>query len=267
MALAFKRWASTVPVFKPERPEEIKQLLRPIGLLSKPPTNAEQSHSKTLQERKAEFMDVKRNRIRREELKEDFKKSSFEEIYKFRHTGGKIFTAPPTSFSKDESLYMINVHGNRLDDSMRSDSSLAHLLSSKTPNLVRLFSSTLGRSQIEAFTTREEITALEINLVDVNIPTSWVNRLLVKWFSGRIRKFEIHDPENHKYLLANGKLSKSEKSAISATNELAGYLYVVDKEGKIRWATSGPPVGDEKHRLMAVIGELRANCNCKDNLM
>lgn len=257
MALVFRRWASTTPVFKPERPEEIRQLLRPIGLVTKPLPNAEQSPTKTLQERKAEFMDVKRNRLRREELKEEFKKSSFEDIYKFRHTGGKIFTAPPKPFSKEESLYMINVHGNRLDDSMRSESSLAHLLSSTKPNLVRLFSSALGRSQIEAFTPHNETAALGLNLVDVNIPTSWINRLLVKWFSSRIRKSEIHDPKNHKYLLANGSLSKSEKSAIYATNQLAGYLYVVDRDGKIRWATSGPPIGDEKQRLMAILEELR----------
>jgi len=257
MSTIFRRLASTAPYLTPEKPEKIKQLLKPLGVLTKP-LSMPNDEKKSFQERKADFLDVKKNRIRREELKEEFAKSSFDHIYGMRDTGGKIFTAPPKMFTDDEALYMPNIVGKSLTDTFGGETTLLQLLSTKETNIVRMFSSSLGQQQIKEFTKDLDLGHLGVRLVDVNTPTSWVNRLLVKWSKKSIRKSEIGENEDfHKYLIASQTLTPALRKSIGASNILAGYLYVVDVNGKIRWATSGATMADEKQRLLNVLKSLK----------
>lgn len=259
MSFILKRWASTAPKvakFQAERPEEIVKLLKPIGLISKPSLNMVHE-SKTFKEKREELMDPKKNRVRREELKKELAKSSFEHVYGFRHTGGKIFTAPPFPFDEQSALYMINIKGKLLGSNEIGETTLYHQLSSTSPTLVRLFSSALGQQQIKEFTQGSDLRSLGVKVVDVNIPVNWINRLLVKWFGKKIYRQEVGDSADiHKYLVASEKISPSLRKSIMATNELAGYLYVVDKNGKIRWATSGPVIENEMTEMLNIIKSL-----------
>lgn len=256
MSRVFRRLASTAPLLTPEKPERIVQLLRPIGVATKPLVS-QNPEKKTFAERKADFLDAKKNRIRREELKEEFAKSSFADIYGMRDTGGKIFTAPPKMFSAEEALYMPNIVGKSLTDpSLVGESSVLQLLSNRGPSILRLFSSSLGQQQIKQFT--EDVDIKDVRLVDVNMPTSWINRMLVKFSARSILKKEIGDnAASHKYLIAGEVMTPITRKALGAINNLAGYLFVCDSDGKIRWAASGSPVGDEKQRMLGVLDTLK----------
>lgn len=259
MSFILRRWASTASQaskFQAERPDEIVKLLKPIGLASKPSVNVTHE-SKTFKEKREDLMDPKKNRSRREELKKELAKSSFESVYGFRHTGGKIFTAPPHPFDEQHALYMINLKGKLLGSNEIGDTTLYRQLSSQSPTLVRLFSSALGQQQIKEFTEGVDLRSLGVKIVDINVPANWINRLLVKWFGKSIVKSEVGDNADiHRYMVASEKISPPLRKSILATNDLAGYLYVVDKNSKIRWATSGPVIENEKNEMLQVLKSL-----------
>lgn len=248
MSLLFRRLQST---FRAERPQDIRKIASPLGL-AKPPRVEVEQKPRTWSEIKKDWTDLDKNRQRREELKSEFFKSSFENIYNFRHTGGRIFSAPKFMFTPESSLYMPNIRGNRLDDGSNLNTSLLALLSKTSPNVVRIFSSQAGRAQLDGFVDGVDFAALQTNRVDVNVPTSWINRLLVRAFSGKIQRAG----SDVKYLLADEKLNTETRQALCAPNDLAGYLYVVDKNHKIRWAAAGAPIEDEKKRLVSYLKEL-----------
>lgn len=234
--------------FAPERPQDIKNILKPLGLVNLPKSTTE-IKKKTFKEKKADFLDLQKNRARREELKNEFFKSSFEHIYNFRHTGGKIFHSPKHMFNKESSLYMPNIRGIRIDDNTKMSVPLFQLLSKTKPNIIKLFSSVAGKKQIDNYTTG--LSSNEVNMIEINSPTSWMNRFLVKLFSGKIRK-----ATDSKYLIAEEKLTPEIVEALYAFNDLAGYLYLVDGNAKIRWATSGPPSDEEKQKFQKFLKQL-----------
>lgn len=240
--------------FKAERPQDIKTIVSAIGIKS-PITEQVVKPKRTWKDVKNDLTDIEKNKQRREELKQEFFKSTFDNIYNFRHTGGRIFHAPKYMFKASASLYMPNIAGTRIDgDSAATDTSLIPLLSRTKPNVIRLFSSRAGQDQIDEY-VQDPLLSDEnfVNRVDINIPTSWTNRMLVKLFSGSIRKTI---PKNTKYLIGK-EIPNETAEALRIYNKLAGYLYLVDKDLKVRWAAAGPPIDDEKARLVTYLNELQ----------
>lgn len=239
--LQFRRWAS----FKPEKPSEIQKLSAPIGV--KQPLQFEPK-DRTFKDKRRDFMDLKKNRLRREELKQQFAQSSFASIYGFRDTGGKFFVSAPKSWNVDKALYMPNINGTLIGSGL--DTRLVDLLDKQKFTIVRLFSSDIAKKQIDSFISHFSGWD-HVNLVDINAPTSFVNRWLVRWHHKKIQK-SLLGPF-HKYLIAPF-IPDDVRKALKSENELGGYVFVVDKLGKIRWASSGPALDSECDVLHELLG-------------
>lgn len=237
--------------FKAEKPSAIKRLVYPIGQPEKPLIGENSGvDDRTWKQKKDDFLDMQKNRQRREELKAEFRQSTFQPIYQFRDTGGKFFTSPPEPWNANKARYMPNFVGLTLD---KAETSSTTYLGSGL-SVVRLFSTTVGQKQVATYTEGLDFEKAGISLLDLNTPTSWVNLKLVQFFSGSIRR-SLLGPF-HNYLICYKGVSPELRSSIWAANELGGYLYVVDKHLKIRWAASGEATEADRKLFKDVLKQL-----------
>lgn len=245
----FRRLMSgKVSAFTPEKPGSIRTLLKPIGQET-PAVRGENSgnEARSWEEIKTSMMDSKRNRRIREELKKELAKSSYSSIYQFRDTGGKFFRSAPALFAAEEALYMPNFCGQDLSG---QKTTLVDLIAQQVC-LVRIFTTMVAEKQTSTFLDNINLTESNLRLVDVNVPTNWLNEKLLKWNAGRIRRSLKND--HHYYMISRRGVTPEVRRLIWAENVLGGYLYVVDKQGKIRWAASGTASANELSTLHSII--------------
>lgn len=241
------RYASNTS-FKAEKPESIKTLAIPLGVEKKPAiTDNDGVDRRTKEEKKRDFTDMDKNRARREELKREFARSTFAPIYQFRDTGGKIFRGPAIPFNAKEALYMPNLRGHTLD---KLETGTWQFIGEK-PTVVRLFGSTLAEKQLESYTDGIDFESLGAMLLDVNVPTNFVNEWLVKLSSNKLK--QTLKGNYHKYMICRKGITPEVRDSIAAGNPLAGYLYVLDSQGKIRWATAGPAEAGEAETVQSLL--------------
>ncbi|ANB11332.1 Atp10p [Sugiyamaella lignohabitans] len=247
--------------FKAEKPEKIKLLDRPIGS-TKPPGALDNQgiDTRTAQERKEQMRDYQRHLRRREELKQEFAKSSFEDIYQFRDTGGKFWVAPGAYFKQERSLYLPNFWGRTLATFEKSGSTA--VLKDKI-SIVRVFSSHAGEQQLQTYFDGDVNTIKEdgFQIVDINVPDSFVKEFFVKMFLRKLRK-SLPDSSRHaRYFISRKGVTPELRQSILAENIYGGYLYLVDGNCKIRWAAAGPATPDEKTNLWKFVRALQTERN------
>lgn len=234
--------------FKAEKPESIKTLAVPIGVEKKPSiTDNDGVDHRTREEKKRDFTDMDKNRARREELKAEFARSTFAPIYQFRDTGGKIFRGPTLPFSEQEALYMPSIRGLTLN---KVETGTWQFLGEK-PTVVRIFGSSLAEKQLESYTDEIDFESLGAVLLDVNVPTNFVNEWLVKLSANKLK--QALKGNFHKYMICRKGVTPEVRTSIAAGNPLAGYLYVLDSQGKIRWATAGPAEAGEVETVKSLL--------------
>lgn len=178
------------------------------------------------------------------EILEEEGGSYWADFHAMRKNDGKQWLAPRHLFKAEKSLYFPNLEGRTLA-SNKAD--LLPLLG--RPTLVRVFSATSGEEHVHKLGDE-----LGIQLIDVNIQTNTLKLALLKLFLGRIKS--LIEPERHdKYFILGSGYEKKLK-VIGAVNAYIGYAYLVDKEGKIRWASCGKLREEEKERLGKVSARL-----------
>lgn len=232
--------------FKAENPAAIKKLINPVGLKQRPVPLYGNPNTPTFADRKRDFLDPKKNRARREELKRELAESRFQPIYEFRDTGGKIFSSPPAGWPAQKALYIPNFAARSLRT--LEDTELLKELPRGQPALVRVFSSDASFKQLQSYL---KYVPEDFPIVDVNAPTSWLNGLLIRLFANKIKKTLT---SRTSYLV--GSIPRDIRSALWATNNLCGYVYVIDPDLKVRWAASGESTSAEGETLRQLISIL-----------
>jgi ATPase complex subunit ATP10 len=244
-------------VFKAEKPETIKLLDRPIGV-EKPPSELDNQgiDTRTVEQRRADMQDYDKHLRRREELKQEFAKSSFDAIYRFRDTGGKFWIAPGSYFKSAKALYMPNFFGRTLATFEKSGTTA--VLKGKI-SIVRVFSSHAGEQQTQTFFNGDvnSVTEDGFQIVDVNVPDSFVKEIFVKMFLRKLRNSFADGSRHARYFISRAGVTKSLRKSIDADNMYGGYLYLVDRNCKIRWAACGIATPDEKTNLWKFIEALK----------
>ena len=196
----------------------------------------------------------------------EISKSQFAEIYNFRDTFGKAWIAPKAYFRSDKALYMPNFCGRTLtnSDQTGTTATLAGKLS-----IVRIFTAITGERQADSYfyvpsgtpENHDTLHAAAVSVpedgfqvVDINIPENFAKEFIVKLFIGKIKnQFQNPDRAN-RYFIANRKgVSKELKAAIHLENKYAGYVYVVDKDCKIRWAACGHALDEERDSTSSTV--------------
>jgi len=183
---------------------------------------------------------------------------------------GKSFLAPPRPFKADVSLYFPNLFGRTLlkDDKKPRDTtpSLQGKLS-----VVTVFSGLWAENQTKTFVDPKSNPELHrllsenkgaAQLVRVNMEDNWVRAALVALFMGNLRR-QYGRESWDKYFLVKTPVSDEIREHIGLLNSKVGYVYLVDKECRIRWAGSGNAEGDENPGLVKAVQRVLAEMGRK----
>lgn len=179
---------------------------------------------------------------------QEFSKSHFEEVYKYRSNLGKEWVGPPSYFRADKALYLPNFVGRTL--SSKKKSGTTDILKGNV-SIVRIYTSVSGEAQASSyFKNREQATGDEpkedgYQIVDINFPENKVKDFLVRMFEGNLRK-SFGKNRHGRYFIATDGVSVDLKKCIGLSNKYTGYIYLVDRDCKIRWAACGNALDPEK---------------------
>ena len=184
---------------------------------------------------------------RQKQLDYEIAHSPFYESKSFTNTNGKMFTPPVSFFKREKSKYFPNFEGTTVDG---RDQTLFGLLENEV-SIVRLYSTVSGEKCSETYFNVDGknyltsgYSAFEVEhpmsqIIDINIPQNWLKGLLVKLSSGSIKR-SLPVQRQSKYFITSDKLFLFDiKQKLMCDNACSGYIYVLDHQGRIRWATSG----------------------------
>lgn len=241
---------------------QIPVLNRPIGQ-TEPPSVTDNTgiDHRTREQKKADFVNYDRHLQRRKEMTEEISKSQYQDVYNFRDTKGKMFVAPAAYFRKDKALYMPNFVGRTIKESDGSEYRPTTGVLSGKISIVRIFTSIVGEEQTRSY-FNDEYTPYTIpesgfQVVNINLPDNFATEFLVRWYAGKIRE-TIPDPSRHsRYFIARKGVTKEMRDSLNMENKYAGYIFLVDKQCKIRWAACGTASDEEKASLWKFVAALK----------
>jgi ATPase complex subunit ATP10 len=175
---------------------------------------------------------------------------------------GKSFLAPPRPFKGDVSLYFPNLHGRTLlKDKTPRDTTNA--LIGKT-SIVTMYSNLWAENQTKTFIDPKENPALhdllaesdgKAQIVRVNMEENWMRAALIRLFMGNLRRL-LGEENWGKYFLVRKPVTDEIRESIGLLNAKVGYVYLVDKDCRIRWAGSGNSESHERHGLVTATRRL-----------
>ncbi|KAK9470613.1 ATP10 protein-domain-containing protein [Dipodascopsis tothii] len=233
-----------------------KFLLRPLGSNHAPAaTDNTGRDTRTEEEKKRDFTDYGKHLERRKQMLEEFSKSHFDEIYKYRANLGKDWVGPPSYFRADRALYMPNFFGRTLASSKPSGTT--DVLRGKV-SIVRVYTSVSGGAQAasyfesEAAAVGDEPADGGYQIVDINMPESAIKDGLVRLFEGNLRR--TFGPARHsRYFIVRAGVSADLRRALGIGNKYTGYIYVVDRDCRVRWAACGAAIGPEREWMWKAV--------------
>ncbi|ODQ81104.1 hypothetical protein BABINDRAFT_160510 [Babjeviella inositovora NRRL Y-12698] len=199
---------------------------------------------------KYEFFDKSRKEEKRVELAKTYSESGFYEMGIFRQTKGRIFGPPPGLFRGDKALYFPSVRGENL---LGQQVDLQALWAGKI-NVMRVFTPRIADESSAAWLKADGLDYLNKDyeafqarfphsqILDLNLAENGIKGLFTRFARGSLRAL-TNSKRHGLYVMSTRDQFNVDlglmKEATKLRNLYAGYLYVIDWEGKIRWACSG----------------------------
>ena len=177
-----------------------------------------------------------------------------------RFSKGKTFLSSTKLFRADKALYFPNLQGLTLA-SPKEIQDTTPILTDKI-SIVCMFSGTWAQYQTATFAGKnpeldkalEESTGIA-QRVDINIEENFLKAGLIKMFMSRIRK-RFPGDRHDKYFLVTQGFTEEMRDGIGLLNSKVGYVYLVDRRCRIRWAGSGPANAEEREGLVKGVKRL-----------
>lgn len=194
---------------------------------------------------------------RQKRLDHDIAHSPFYESKSFNNTKGKIFTPPISFFRSDKSKYFPDFSSSTLT----KKSQLFYELLQNKISFVRIYSTVSGEKCADSYFDRDGKNYLKqdytemveryphAQMIDINIPQSFVKGLFVKLAESNLRAQLPNERHNLYYIVPESLFPYDIKQKLLCDNTCSGYIYLVDHQGRIRWATSGS-ANDSEVELM-----------------
>lgn len=173
-----------------------------------------------------------------------------------RHHKGKSFLAPPRIFKSDKALYFPNLQGQTLikKTGLRDTTSV---LEGKI-SVVSVFSSAWAEGQVASFVAQKKNPELHevvsesggvAQMVSINIEENAMKAALIQLFTPSLRR-KILAADWGRYFIVRRGMTQEIRDAIGLLNSKVGYVYLLDRHCRIRWAGSGICEQDEKDGLI-----------------
>lgn len=221
-------------------------ITRPFGLDSPVLINKEASDF-SLSGIQSEVFGSEAKERRQKKLDHEITHSPFYESKSFTNTNGKIFSPPVSYFKRDKAKFFPDFVGNTLE---KPTQNLHELLDGKV-SIVRLYCTVSGEKCTETYFNVAQQNYLTTGydsfnadypssqIIDINIPQNWLKGFLVKLSKNSIKK-SIPQPRHKGYFVVPDHLFPFNiKEKLMCDNMCSGYIYILDHQGRIRWATSG----------------------------
>jgi ATPase complex subunit ATP10 len=174
-----------------------------------------------------------------------------------RHHKGKSFLAPPRLFKSDRALYFPNMYGQTLIKNSKPMDTTPVLMD--RVSIVSVFSGEWAYNQCLTFSPTKDRNPELKELIEgnkdvaqwvrINVEENAMKAWLINLFMGNLRRVVGKSDEGRYFLVKKG-LEDDIRDAIGLLNSKVGYTYLIDGEGRIRWAGSGPAEADEKDGLL-----------------
>lgn len=208
---------------------------------------------------------------RQRQLDHDLKHSSFYEFKSFNNTKGKIFLPPVSYFKKDKSRYFPDLAAKTLSNNTHT---LSDILRNKV-TILRIFSTISGErcanTYVEKYLSEDGYAEFQTKyprsqIVDLNIPQTWAKGWFAGLLKGNLRKNIASARHDGYYLIPHGLFDVDTKKILKCDNTCSGYLYVLDSENHIRWATSGNATEQELEILWKSVRGLELELAANESL-
>ncbi|KAK2754266.1 Mitochondrial ATPase complex subunit atp10 [Arachnomyces sp. PD_36] len=233
-----------------------KPLARPLGVQNPPqPGQNTGIETRTLRERRDDFVNYEKHVERRRELTKQVAKPYFREWSDLRHHKGKSFISNSRLFRGDKALYFPNLAGSTLA-SPKVLTNTTPILKGKV-SVVSVFNGLWAERQVATFVRQpsnpDMYKALEeggdlAQRVEINVEDNTLKAWLIRMFMWRMRQTMPKEQHERYFLIRKGFVDRL-KEAIGMINGKVGYVYLLDENCRIRWAGSGNAEGDELEGL------------------
>jgi mitochondrial ATPase complex subunit ATP10 len=233
--------------------KSIPQITKPLGI--EQVTRPNQDTRSRIQKMK-DFVDYDKNLQRREEIKAELASSKFTPMHRFGDVKGKFWQFPAAYSRADRSLFMPNITGRTL---LSSDPVSLTTLCNDKVSIVRIFSNTVADRHTLSYFLENAFNMNEngFRVIHINAVENYVKELLVRTAVRSLRKqFDDTHRWSH-YMIARSSLTKELRASIMADNIFGGYIYLLDRNGKIRWAACGEATPEERANLWRYVKVLQ----------
>ncbi|KND03244.1 uncharacterized protein SPPG_02297 [Spizellomyces punctatus DAOM BR117] len=194
--------------------------------------------SPSLQKRMDEYLDLDANLREREELlKKAFREGYWDDYKEAARKGAKLWEAPRRMRNANASPLVPNPQSRTLAG---QTTDVMSLVRNKKASLVTFMFSAFGEPHVNSFADRflkEFKDVPEVQLVQLNIEENWVKAPVLKMLTPVVR-WRVPKDRRDKYLLHYSSIADARRSA-GMTNNVLGWVNLVDSQGRIRWQAHG----------------------------
>ncbi|MCJ1273729.1 Mitochondrial ATPase complex subunit atp10 [Puttea exsequens] len=240
-------------------------ILRPLGQ-SDPPKAGENSgvDNRTWRERREDFFNYEKHLDRRKRLTTKMSRPYFRDWTRLKYFNGKQFLSQPKLFKAEAALYFPNFRGYTLQDTRKAVYDTTKALKGKL-SIVSFVGGRWAENQVQTFVGQQQNPALEeavrelkaqgVQRVQINYEDDAVKATLV-WLFCRMTKNNYTPDMWPRVFFVRKGVEDEVKISLGQANGKVGYVYLVDRDCKIRWAGSGDASQEEREGLVKVVKRL-----------